>query len=107
MVEANNQNLDVKLSLDLAGQGKSPIVKRVMASNFETLLTTAKNLATKNQVNPEEINLRYHDGDNWVVVEDDDDVQLAFTLARSNNGKVIFAIKTSAAAPEISAFAST
>merc|ERR1712110_1146690 len=107
MVEANNQNLDVKLSLDLAGQGKSPIVKRVMASNFETLLTTAKNLATKNQVNPEEINLRYHDGDNWVVVEDDDDVQLAFTLARSNNGKVIFAIKTSAAAPEISAFATT
>ena len=89
MVEANNQNLDVKLSLDVAAQGKSPVVKRVMASNFEQLLTTAKNLATKNGVNPEQINLRYHDGDNWVVVEDDDDVQLAFTLARSSNGKVI------------------
>merc|ERR1712061_792286 len=62
-----------------------------------------------NGVNSESINLRYHDGDNWVVVEDDDDVQLAFTLARSSNGKVIFAIKSSAAAsaPEISAFATT
>ena len=110
MVEANNQNLDVKLSLDVAAQGKSPVVKRVMASNFDTLLTTAKNLATKNGVNPEEINLRYHDGDNWVVVEDDDDVQLAFTLARSSNGKVIFTIKSTkavASAPEISAFATT
>ena len=110
MVEANNQNLDVKLSLDVAAQGKSPVVKRVMPSNFDTLLTTAKNLATKNGVNPEEINLRYHDGDNWVVVEDDDDVQLAFTLARSSNGKVIFTIKSTkavASAPEISAFATT
>jgi hypothetical protein len=80
-----------------------------MASNFEQLLTTAKNLASKNGVNSEQINLRYHDGDNWVVVEDDDDVQLAFTLARSSNGKVIFSIKSSAAAsaPEISAFATT
>ena len=109
MVEANNQNLDVKLSLDVAAQGKSPVVKRVMASNFDTLLTTAKNLATKNGVNAEAINLRYHDGDNWVVVEDNDDVELAFTLARSSNGKVIFSIKSSAAAsaPEISAFATT
>ena len=95
MVEANNQNLDVKLSLDVAAQGKSPVVKRVMASNFEQLLTTAKNLATKNGVNSESINLRYHDGDNWVVVEDDDDVQLAFSLALSSNGKVIFTIKSS------------
>ena len=80
-----------------------------MASNFDTLLTTAKNLATKNGVNPNDINLRYHDGDNWVVVEDDDDVQLAFTLARSSNGKVLFTIKSSdaASAPEISAFANT
>jgi len=46
-------------------------------------------------VNPNEINLRYHDGDNWVVVEDDDDVQLAFSLALSSNGKVIFTIKSS------------
>lgn len=53
MVEANNQNLDVKLSLDVSAQGKSPVVKRVMASNFEQLLTTAKNLATKNGVNSE------------------------------------------------------
>lgn len=99
--------MDVKLSLDLASQGKSPIVKRVIATNYENLINHAKKLAAKHEVNPEEINLRYHDGDNWVVVEDDDDVQLAFTLARSSNGKVIFNIKSSAAAPEISAFAST
>jgi hypothetical protein len=99
--------LDVKLTLDLVAQGKSPIVKRVIATNYENLLNHAKKLAAKHEVNPEEINLRYHDGDNWVVVEDNDDVQLAFTLARSSNGKVIFTIKASAAAPEISAFAST
>ena len=41
MVQANNTNLDVKLSIDLAAQRKSPIVKRVAASDFATLTAQA------------------------------------------------------------------
>ena len=40
MVEATNphKNLDVKLSLDLASSGKSPVVKRVLATDYKTLM---------------------------------------------------------------------
>ena len=93
MVEATNQSQDVKLSLDLTAQGKSPIFKRVQASDYQTLITAANKLAAKHEISPEEIKLKYHDGDNWVVVEDDNDVQMAFSIANNTNVKLIFAIR--------------
>jgi len=38
MVEVSKMNLDVKLSLDLSAQNKSPVVKRVLASDYATLM---------------------------------------------------------------------
>jgi hypothetical protein len=70
MVQATQTNLDVKLSLDLSAQNKSPVVKRVLASDYATLLNQAKALGTKHGVSEEDCQLRYHDGDNWVIVED-------------------------------------
>jgi plastocyanin domain-containing protein len=75
MVEAKNpnyKNLDVKLSLDLSAQGKSPIVKRVLATDYDTLMAQAKTLAGKHGIS--EVHLRYHDDDNWVIVEDNEDL---------------------------------
>ena len=93
MVEATITSHDVKLSLDLTAQGKSPIFKRVQASDYQTLITAAHKLATKHAISPQEIKLKYHDGDNWVVVEDENDVQMAFACAQRNNVKLIFAIR--------------
>jgi len=75
MVEAtkpNIKNLDVKLSLDVSSQGKSPVVKRVLATDYDTLMAQAKTLAGKHGISG--CNLRYYDGDNWVIVEDNDDL---------------------------------
>lgn len=44
-------------------------------------------------------NLRYFDGESWVIVEDDDDLQLAFAIALSDTNKLTFSIKPSAEAP--------
>ena len=93
MVEATNNSYDVKISLDLSHQGKSPIYKKILASDYQSLITAANKLATKHEISPAEIKLKYHDGDNWVVVEDDNDVQMAFALANRNNVKLIFAIR--------------
>ena len=93
MVEATNTSYDVKISLDLSHQGKSPIFKKILAADFQTLITAANKLATKHEISPEEIKLKYHDGDNWVVVEDENDVQMAFAMANRNNAKLIFAIR--------------
>ena len=41
MVSATSSNyktLDVKLSLDMSAQGKSPIVKRVLATDYDKLM---------------------------------------------------------------------
>ena len=98
MVEATmnsnpNSKLDVKLCLDMSAQRMSPIVKRVMATDFDTLTAQAKKLASKHGVNENECQLRYHDGDNWVIVEDDQDLELAFAIATSTNMKLTFNIK--------------
>ena len=50
MVEATNAKLDVKLSLDLCAQNKSPVVKRVLASDYTTLVNQAKALGTKHGI---------------------------------------------------------
>ena len=93
MVQANENKLDIKLSLDLSAQNKSPVVKRVLASDYATLLSQAKALGAKHGVREEECLLRYHDGDNWVIVEDESDLELAFAIATSTTSKLIFSIK--------------
>lgn len=98
MVEANNKNLDVKLSLDLSAQGKSPVVKRVLASDYATLMAQANKLAASKGVSETDCALRYYDGDNWVIVEDDEDLQLAFAIALSDTKKLLFSIKPASAA---------
>ena len=54
MVQASNAHLDVKLSLDLSAQNKSPVVKRVLASDYATLLNQAKALGAKHGVREED-----------------------------------------------------
>ena len=108
MVEATNpqKNLDVKLSLDLSAKGMSPIVKRVIATNYETLMGQATKLASRHNISESDVSLRYHDGDSWVIVEDNDDLELAFAIALSNSSKLTFSIKpTQVASSEVSAFA--
>lgn len=92
MVQANQQ-VDVKLSIDMAAQRKSPIVKRVLASDFATLTAQAKTLAAKHGIDAGNTPLRYFDGENWVIVEDDDDLKLAFAIAMSSTKKLTFSIK--------------
>ena len=82
MVEATSSNskqgLDIKLSLDLSNQGKSPVTKRVLPSDYNTLLNQCKTLASKNGLSEEGVQMKYYDGDSWVIVEDNDDLELAF-----------------------------
>ena len=52
MVEATNTSHDVKISLDLTSQGKSPIFKRVLASDYQTLIAAANKLAAKHEISP-------------------------------------------------------
>ena len=108
MVEATNPNkgVDVKLSLDLSAQRKSPVVKRVVATNFETLMVQATKLAAKHDISESEVSLRYYDGDSWVIVEDNDDLELAYAIALSNTSKLTFSIKPPQVAnAEVSSFA--
>ena len=95
MVQGSNAHLDVKLSLDLSAQNKSPVVKRVLASDYMTLMNQAKALGAKHGVSEEDCQLRYHDGDNWVIVEDTQDLELAFAIGLSTSNKLIFSIKPS------------
>ena len=69
------------------------MVKRVLASDYATLLNQAKTMGAKHGVREEDCMLRYHDGDNWVIVEDDQDLELAFAIATSCSNKLIFSIK--------------
>ena len=101
MVQANENKLDIKLSLDLSAQNKSPVVKRVLASDYATLLSQAKALGAKHGVREEECLLRYHDGDNWVIVEDESDLELAFAIATSTTSKLIFSIKPASPASSL------
>lgn len=94
MVQANNsQQIDVKLSLDLAAQRKSPIVKRVLAQDFASLTAMGQKMAEKHGVDVTNCPLRYFDGESWVIVEDDDDLKLAFAIAMSDTKKLTLAIK--------------
>ena len=37
--------------------------------------------------------MKYYDGESWVIVEDNDDLELAFAIAQSGNMKLTFSIK--------------
>ena len=71
-MSSNYQTLDVKLSLDLSTQGKNPIVKRVLATDYDKLMAQAQALAEKYGATV--LNLQYYDGDDWTVVEDNNDL---------------------------------
>lgn len=82
MVQAPNKNWDllVKLSLSLHHEGKSPVAKRVMTSDYATLLDQAKKLGSKHSVTDAEW-LRYNDGQDWITIEDDMDLDFAYDFA--------------------------
>ena len=50
-------------------------------------------MAGNHGVSGSECSLRYYDGDNWVIVEDNDDLQLAYAIALSDSKKVTFSVK--------------
>lgn len=100
MVQANN-NLDVKISLDMTAYNRSPVVKRVLASNYATLMTQTTTLAKKHGVESSALVLKYYDGDSWVIVEDDQDLELAFAIATSNDSKLMFTCKAPAASAPV------
>ena len=77
MVEAKQErNLLVKLQLSGTG---SPVCKRVMASDYATLMVMAAKLAARCNMEPE--GLRYDDGHDWVMIEDDMDLEFAYDFA--------------------------
>jgi len=73
-------NIIVKLQLSnpLTPEAK-PICKRVVAGNFNTLMLQAAKIAER--ANKELECLRYNDGHDWVMVEDDLDLQFAYEYA--------------------------
>jgi hypothetical protein len=89
MVEQPKKNWDifVKLSLSLHHKGMSPIAKRVSTSNYETLLEQAKKLGAKYDITEAEW-LRYHDGQDWITIEDDMDLDFAYEFASTKCKKM-------------------
>ena len=81
MVEAKpSRNLLIKLQLtEQVGMGKKPVCKRVKESDYASLMTVATKLAAKRNMEPE--GLRYDDGHDWVMIEDDEDLELAYDFA--------------------------
>mmetsp|Transcript_86273 Transcript_86273/g.118954 ORF Transcript_86273/g.118954 Transcript_86273/m.118954 type:complete len:258 (+) Transcript_86273:59-832(+) len=77
MVESAQRSLQVKLQV--SAPNASPVCKRVMASDYATLMVQAAKLAQKCQSAPE--CLRYHDGHDWVMIEDQQDLEFAYEFA--------------------------
>jgi len=50
-----------------------------MAADYATLMVQAARLAQKAQSEPE--GLRYHDGHDWVMIEDQQDLEFAYDFA--------------------------
>lgn len=71
------RNIIVKLQVCEADG--SPVCKRVVAGDYATLMVMAAKLATKCNSEPE--GLRYKDGSDWVMVEDDQDLEFAYDFA--------------------------
>jgi len=101
MVDAKADNLLVKLSLNLLQQGKSPVCKRVFAASFASLVDQAKKLAARHGVTEAEW-LTYHDGHDWIMVEDDQDLDFAYDFAASKCKKQTQSIVPAQAPGEVS-----
>ena len=79
MVEAKPQrNLLVKIGFTDPASGDI-ICKRVLASDYATLMVMAAKLAARCNMEPE--GLRYDDGHDWVMIEDDMDLEFAYDFA--------------------------
>lgn len=97
MVEVSNQNSDLKLKLCLdMGKKNKNMNKRVNSTaDYATLLSQAKALCAQNAISEEGCKLRYSDGDSWVIIEDDQDLQFAITSAAATK-KLAIKIRTAA-----------
>lgn len=84
--------LDVRIQLQHAGE---TFLKRVPAPvTYEKLSAVVTQLLAKNGLPTEGFRVRYLDVDAlWVVVEDDSDLEIAYTLALSSDKKVTFVIQ--------------
>ena len=105
-MQANNNNLNVKLVLSVPGS-KTPVSKRVQFnSNFEALLTKAKVLVAKHDMaddNDPVITYRDKVAGTYLEVDNDNDLGLAVSKAMKTEKKQLtFYLKTSKslAAPE-------
>jgi len=52
-----------------------------MASDYATLMVQAAKLAAKSNMLP--LGLQYHDGHDWIMIEDDMDLEFAYDFAAS------------------------
>ena len=98
-MQAINNNLDVKLVLQVPG-ANTPVAKRVPSSmNFDGLMNKAKALAAKHDMlDGKDPVITYKDEEDWtnLEVEDDDDLELAFAKVMTSEKKQLtFYIKTS------------
>ena len=94
MVQANRSNLEVQLSVDLSAQNKDSVTKRVSASDFATILGEAKAYGAANGMKYKHCHMRYNDGENWVIVEDEQDLELAYAVASRSDNKITFTISS-------------
>ena len=81
MVQAQvSTNVTAKLSL--YGPHK-PVWKEIATTDFATMMNEAKQIAEPAQVEY----LQYHDGDSWVIVEEQSDLDAAFNFAVARREK--------------------
>ena len=81
MVQAQVRS-DVTAKLSLYGPHK-PVWKEIATTDFETMMNEAKQIAEPAQVEY----LQYHDGDSWVIVEEQQDLDAAFNFAIARREK--------------------
>ena len=77
-----SQERNIMVKLQLCEPGSDPVCKRVMASDYATLMLMAAKLAARCDSEPE--GLRYDDGHDWVMIEDDMDLDFAYDFAEKN-----------------------
>ena len=94
MVQANRSNIQVQLSVDLSALNKESVSKPTEATNFATILGEAKTFGAANGLKYKHCQMRYNDGENWVIVEDEQDLELAYACASRSDNKITFTISS-------------
>ena len=94
MVQANRQNIAVQLSVDLSALNKESVSKSVPVSNFASILGEAKSYGAANGLKYKHCQMRYNDGENWVIVEDEQDLELAYACASRSDNKITFTVSS-------------